>query len=353
MHRSRRTLSAALIAAAATVALSLGTAAPAAAADLPEGDALYAITSWSWEGELWQLLSVDTATNETTRVGSFTAADPPYNGWQYQGHYDPGTGLGYYIRSFYDVSVDELIHQLFSVDPGTGTHALIGRLVEDPDGSPSYPYGGPLAIGPEGAYFIDNEGTDDRRLFRVDLITGEVEFVGTTPIFSLAFAYDAVTDAYYAITANEIAYFHEISVADGSVDAGVNLGGGAGSRIVSMQFDSQGGTWVLGAHELADGAFLGGSGLPLMLDGEYVFPEHLGHGGSLLLVPAASDDGGDGDGGDGDGDGDGDGEQGGGDGGLADSGAETPVAPLAAALLLLAGGFAVLLRTRERARVRP
>lgn len=223
----RPTRLAAAVAATALIALPLGFATPVAAATLPEGDALWAITCDNDPAVTPGIYSVDPADAAAALVGTGTGiADDCAQ----EAAYDPTTGKSYYIHYSQDGA-------LATIDTVTG----VGTIVDEWNGDIlGYPEA--IAIGLDGkAYVIDN---NDTALYEVDLGSAETTFVGSsgvTDIFS--FSVDPTTGLFYVIDQNGTAF--EMDVTSGAVTPiGDLISPSEDSNIFSLQIDTSGAWWV-------------------------------------------------------------------------------------------------------------
>ncbi|MBX3692755.1 hypothetical protein [Dokdonella sp.] len=267
--------------------------ASASAVDLPDGDALFLIATTP-AAQHWHPLSVDPDTAVTTSIGPATTLDG--DAGQFQGHYDPASSRGYYVREYYDPT-SGYSYSLASINPATGAQTAVGQLVVNPGGAPSYPAGGPLAIGPAGAFFIGGQA-----LYRVNLATAVATHVANITFShpmrtASSFAYDAVTGAYHVIETGDAPRVYRIDVTNGSL---VDLFyiGGAGSSVKSLQFDSEGNAWIIYRNEFEEPELVPRlTSFPFANISAWENRGFLTFGGdyldladSLLLVSGASDD---------------------------------------------------------------
>lgn len=351
-------LPAALIPLAVLGALLAPSAAHADPAPLPATDTVHVVECDQAGGTLapLQVLAVDASTALLTPIGT-GAADSA--GCSFDATIDPTTGIAYIIAS------DDT---LWAFDPATDATSLRGafRLATDDSALRQLVA---LAVDPRGdAYGIDANG----QLYSLDLATAEITPIGTAPELVggiNALAAHPITGELYAVTYAGGASLASYDTTTGALEIITLI---AQSEIYTMGFDSSGTLWVLnygsGTQTLASvdvadwsSTYSAAGVLRLASDSaRNYYTEALFITSSAwpdFVEPQAPDaDGGSNDGGSGEG-GAGDGDAGDGVDAksapeLAATGADSAVAlslGAAGALLLLAGGAAVMIQRRARA----
>lgn len=233
----RRTLG--VITAAAGIAALALTAAPATAATLPAGDAVYVLPCDNAEFN-GQLFRVDTATGQATRVGDWVNPDPVVYDCAGPGAYNPVDGLGYWISWADDAGY------LISVDLSTGVNTLVGEFTLG--GLPHYtPLA--LAIDAAGNAWATNYDfvADTDVLFSVDLATAALAVVGPTGLpagsedYTYGLAWDPITEAVYGYNLFTL----DVYTVDTATGAFTVFDGFVYSTLLpyAMAFDSAGQLW--------------------------------------------------------------------------------------------------------------
>ena len=232
-----RTLSALVGALAVGGLLFVATPASAAVAVLPEQDDLYGVTDWESETEedFIQLLAVDSTTAAGTEIGPGVLT-PAYFGMG-QAAYDSLRDVSWVTYLTYD---GEFIHSwLATVDVATGDVTTIGEILDNEGGA--FHING-VMVGDDGIIYAVEEQEDG--LYILDPTTAVASFVGEL-LHTHSFAYDPVTDSFYAIDHNGYELV-EVDVATGATTLVATWGevvpeGWYDSH--SMQFDSNGAMW--------------------------------------------------------------------------------------------------------------
>lgn len=262
-------------AAVAALSLPIVFAAPAAAATLPAGDSLFAIScdyNSPTGPDFAGLYSVDPANAAGTLIGSGTGIVGDCAG---QAAYNPVTGESFY--SSWPQGGDEFLRR---IDVTTGVSTTVGEW-----GGAAAGNGDALAIGKDGTAYV----TSGSQLHRVNLADATTTLVGPLGVSQLwAFAVDPVSGLFYAIQPSGDAYRIDVATgaatAIGSIDGGDGMGG-----IYSMQIDTSGIWWVEAdiedASEIYTGPQPSALDTPFTLVGEFDdAPELQPYTESLLLT---------------------------------------------------------------------
>ena len=210
------------LAAAAALTLPFIMVSPAAAATLPAGDSLYAITC-DYDSDAGQnfsvLYSVNPADAQGTVIGSGTGLVDDCAG---QAAYNPVTGESFYVSWRGDEA-------LARIDLTTGAATIVANF---PGGN-----GDALAIGKDGTAYA-TVGTE---LYRVNLADASLTLVGNMGLSQVwAFSVDPVTGLFYAITSNGDAY--RVDVVTGAL---ISIGSiDTPGSIYSLQIDTSGAWWI-------------------------------------------------------------------------------------------------------------
>jgi hypothetical protein len=263
--RHMKALSAALLAAAGILVLSLGVAAPAHAAGPPidPGDALYAINCDPELFNDWQLFAVEPQTGFSVPVGkgsggkftdSLTCGGP--------GAVNPATGVSYYVRwqskcLVAMVGTDcpqpdpDFDSVLATIDSATGASSAIAEFSVAGSTAPEPPLVKAFAIGLDGAAYAFAE-TDplgaDWRLYSVDLKTAQLTQIAPGLPGLYAFAVNPVDGRFYAIEQVSNQLFR-MQVKDGALDGGRELLGSVAFNalphsVLALQIDESGRFWM-------------------------------------------------------------------------------------------------------------
>ena len=213
---------------AATTALALPFvfASPAAAATLPTGDSLYAITcDDDAEGDLSaSLYSVSPVDAVGTMVGDGTGI---IEDCAREAAYNPVTGESFYIS--YALNSDAL----HKINTTTGVATEVGSWNGDILGIPHV-----IAIGKDGAAYIIDEG----ELFSLDLATANTTLIGDLGVEDIfGFSVDPTSGLFYATDNTGDAYRIDVAAATATF-VGTVVGGT--SLTFSLQIDTSGAWWV-------------------------------------------------------------------------------------------------------------
>lgn len=236
---------AATLAGASIVALSLLGASPASAAGnaIDPGDSLYAVNCDDVYND-FQFFSVESTTAFSTPIGDGTGEVGEY-ACAGQPAYDPSTGKSYYIQW-----TDEGTY-LAEIDVATGESVTIGDFYYDNNEFPESLYAFSIAIGADGSAYVMADGG----LWSLDLDTAWVTPINEA-INTYAFAFDSVTGKFFAIDTDD--YIYEIDVTTGAETLVGEIefpATGIGYSIYSLQFDGAGTFWVQ-VDAFSEGEFL-------------------------------------------------------------------------------------------------
>lgn len=216
------------LAATAALALPFVFAAPAAAATLPAGDALYAITcdyDYELEEGFAVLYSVDPADAHGTMVANTTTGIT--DDCAGQAAFNPVTELSYYV------SWTGSDQSLARIDVSTGLATVIGEF--------STGYADSMAIGKDGtAYAIWSTG-----LYRLNLTDATMTYVGELGSSGFyAFAVDPVSGEFYAVHYDGDAYRINTTTGAAEFIGTIVTDGPPGYYIYSLQIDTSGAWWI-------------------------------------------------------------------------------------------------------------
>ncbi|MEQ1735307.1 MAG: LPXTG cell wall anchor domain-containing protein [Rhodoglobus sp.] len=310
----------AAIAAVGVAALVLVGATPAMAAGntIDPGDSMYVIDC-DVDYPDFQLLSVVSSTAVSTPIGTGEgddddpcAAQPAHN---------PATGVSYYVRWFMDDDTE-----LGIINVATGVSTVVAAFWELDGEFPITIDVDSIAIGGDGSAYAIASGT----LYSLNLATAELTEIGSMSDTGLyAFAWDSVTDKFYAISYDNNVY--EVDVSDGTLAGLGSLSFVSASDYeytYSLQFDQAGTAWIE-----VDNSFPGGAGLWSLKLSDLAgtvysgnFTDDAFYTEALLIIPGKP--------------------------ALANTGVDSSVAPLfagGAALLALAGATLLVVRRRRSA----
>lgn len=226
------------------LASSLIIAMPANAATLPDGDALYTISCGAPDEESSALYSVDADTAAVEQIGE--AAGDCATG----AAVDPRSGTWYYI-SRPDFGAQGYDALLAEIDPTTGARRVLGVF---PAGD-QMPVS--LAIGLDGVAYAISYYSD---LYRVNLVTGEVETIGNLGYDQGldAFAVDPTSGRFYAVAPGGEVIEVDVEHAETTTIGTLRPGSDRYSQIAALQIDSDGRWWI---NAVSDGASRGESHL--------------------------------------------------------------------------------------------
>lgn len=277
---SRRPIAAAAALVAAGLFFATASPAFAAARTIPAGDAMYVIdcdsTNYANAAQGW---SVDSTTAALTTLpeGNLVAGER----CAYQAAYDATTGKSYFV----DIrDLDGDFSSLFTFDPATGQSTEVNPFYEGDD---TLIYIVSIAIGLDGAaYAID----EDENLFRLDLATGHLLFIGSVDDFNIfGFAVDPTTGQFWIAGDDGL---RTIDVTTGAVGVPSFYDFPQGSSVQSLQVDSAGVFWILNAPMLPDSVIELWSKFAAdntnELSGNLVEGEDARIATSLLIIPASA-----------------------------------------------------------------
>jgi len=224
------------LAVAAAGLLVLASASPAAAAgrELDPGDSMY-VLSCDPIVPSFQLYSVNASTALSTAIGVGEGADNQKCAGQPA--YNPATGASYYLRWVGSTT------ELGRIDVVTGVSTVVGELFTVVGGNRVTIDVLSIAIGADGsAYAIQGSN-----LFTLNLTTAEL-----TPVVGImsddeiyAFAFNAVTGKFYALTGDFALYEVNVTAATLTPLGPLIFASGADADgTYSLQFDEAGMAWI-------------------------------------------------------------------------------------------------------------